>query len=315
MGWWKRIAGRSALAAGLLGAAAPSEALSPLARNLERHVRAIASVEHNTAHPAALEASARYIEATLAGFGLQVHRQEFRAGSHAVRNLEVILGGAGDAARRVYIVGAHYDSAPGAPGANDNGSGSAALLELARRFKDMVLPAGAELRLVFYVNEEPPWFLGPDMGSMRHAQRMREQLQAVKGVWILETIGHYSTQRNSQRYPPGLEQRFPDTGDFLAIVSTTQATALVERTLAAFKAASDFPAQGLAAPASTGGVTLSDHTPYLRHGFPALMLTDTAFMRYPHYHTAQDTPDKVDYASVARIVEGLTKALPRLMAE
>lgn len=312
MGLFKQIAKRSALAAGLLGLGAAQAAPSGLAANLERHVRAIASTEHNTAHPKALEQSARYIESTLAALGFKVLRQEFQAGGQPVRNIEVILRDAGPV-QRVYIVGAHYDSAPGAPGANDNGSGSAALLELARLFKSIKLPPGAELRLVFYVNEEPPYFLGPDMGSMCHAKLMREQKQPVKAVWVLETIGHYSRERNSQRYPPGLEQRFPDTGDFLAIVSTTDASALVDRTLVAFKASTDFPVQALAAPASTPGVTLSDHTSYLRQGFPALMMTDTAFMRYPHYHTARDTPDKVDYASLARIVEGLTKAIPSLM--
>lgn len=313
MDLFKLIGKGSIMAASLIGAGAEAAPAS-MAQNLERHVRAIASSEHNTAHPKALEASARYIESTLSALGLKVARQEFKADGQTVRNIEVVLG-SGKPAQRVFIVGAHYDSAPGAPGANDNGSGSAALLELARLFKPLQLNAGTELRLVFYVNEEPPFFTGPDMGSMRHAKAMREQKQPIKGVWILETIGHYSKARNSQRYPPGLEKLFPDTGDFLAIVSTTESKQLVDRTLAAFKAASDFPAQGLAAPSSMAGVTLSDHASYIRYGFPALMFTDTAFMRYPHYHTAQDTPDKVDYASLAQVVQGLSKAIPALMAQ
>ncbi|MFP5391391.1 MAG: M28 family peptidase [Gammaproteobacteria bacterium] len=309
MRWWIRLV--TVVLAILSGNAAAAPDSTP--QRLERHVRAIAPEEHNTARPRALERSARYIETTLESLGYQVRTQPFEAGGQKVRNIEVSLNASAAAPRRLYIVGAHYDSAPGAPGANDNGSGSAALLELARLLKPLKLPAGTELRFVFYVNEEPPYFMGPDMGSMRHARALHEQGQKVEAVWILETIGHYTKERNSQRYPPGLENRFPNAGNFIAIVSTLEARELVDRTLVAFKGASDFPAEGLAAPASVGGVTLSDHASYLRYGYPALMFTDTAFMRYPHYHTPQDTPDKVDYASLARVVDGLVKALGKLV--
>jgi len=125
-------------------------------------------------------------------------------------------------------------------------------------------------------------------------------------------MGYYSDKPGSQKLPPGLENQYPDTGNFIAFVGTLESSALVRQALAAFREASDFPAQGLAAPAHTMGVTLSDHASYNRHGYPALMITDTAFLRYPYYHTAQDTPDKLDYASMARVVEGLAKTISAL---
>jgi len=295
--------------------ALPADNQSLTAR-LEQHVRAIASVEHNTASPTALERAASYIEARLAGFGYQVRRQEYTYDGHPVRNIEVSLvhTKAIKGPQRIILVGAHYDSARGAPGANDNGSGTAALLELARMLKQTRLREGSELKFVFFVNQEPPYFLGDGMGSKRHAQDLRQRRQPVEAAIILETIGYYTHAANSQRYPPGLEKHYPSTGNFIAFVGTTESTELVRNTLSAFRAMSDFPAHGLAAPARVAGVTLSDHASYKRMGYPALMVTDTAFMRYPHYHTAQDTPDKLDYPSLARVVQGLAKVVAGMVA-
>jgi hypothetical protein len=292
----------------------PGAASTDLAARLRGHVVAIASGEHNTATPAALERVARHIETTLVAEGYRVHRQEYRAGGVAVRNIEVSLANVQSGARpeRIFIVGAHYDSAQGAPGANDNGSGTAAVLELARLLKGMHPSQGTELKFVFFVNEEPPWFMGADMGSMRHASALRRDNQNVEGALILETIGYFSSVAGSQQLPPGLEGRYPDTGNFIAFVGTRESSGLVAQALAAFRAGSDFPAEGLAAPAYVQGVTLSDHASYNRFGYPALMITDTAFLRYPYYHTAEDTPDKLDYRSLARVVTGLSHTIVAL---
>jgi Zn-dependent M28 family amino/carboxypeptidase len=291
--------------------AAPAPELSA---RLRAHVEAIASEEHNTATPRALEGAARHIETTLAGYGYRPQRQEYRAGNQKVRNIEVSVSSVapGTKPERIFIVGAHYDSARGAPGANDNGSGAAALLELARLLKGMQPGRGTEIKFVFFVNEEPPWFKGEEMGSMQHARALRDSGANVAGALILETVGWYSEEPNSQKLPPGLEKQYPGTGNFIAFVGTLESSALVRQALAAFKTQSDFPAQGLAAPAHVMGVTLSDHSSYNRHGYPALMITDTAFMRYPYYHTAQDTPDKLDYASMARVVKGLARTIDSL---
>jgi hypothetical protein len=294
--------------------ASAASAAAELAARLRGHVKAIASSEHNTGTPLELERAAVYIETALTRAGYQPTRQEYMAGGQRVRNIEVAVGNVAQGKRpdRIFIVGAHYDSVPGAPGANDNGSGTAAVLELARLLKTMQPSAGTEVRFVLFVNEEPPWFMGEEMGSMVHAAEMKRQGQNVKAALVLETMGYYTDTPNSQKLPPGLEGRYPSTGNFIAFVGTLESSHLVREALAAFRAASDFPAEGLAAPAHTTGVTLSDHTSYNRHGYPALMITDTAFMRYPYYHTAQDTPDKLDYESMARVVTGLAKTIAAL---
>ena len=288
-----------------------ARAAPDLAERMRQHVQAVASEEHNTRRPAQLERAAVYIETTLEKAGYTPARQEYEAGGQKVRNIEVAVANVAKGKRpeRIFIVGAHYDSAQGAPGANDNGSGTAAVLELARLLKTVQPASGTEVRFVFFVNEEPPFFLSEEMGSMQHAAEMKRQGQKVEGALVLETMGYYSDKPGSQQLPPGLEGQYPDTGNFIAFVGTIESSALVRQALAAFQGASDFPAQGLAAPAHTMGVTLSDHSSYDRHGYPALMITDTAFMRYPYYHTAQDTPDKLDYESMARVVEGLAKTI------
>ena len=302
------------LAAVLIVRPDSASAAPGLADRLRQHVGAVASEEHNTRKPAALERAASYIEAELLRAGYKPARQEYTAGGQRVRNIEVAVGNVAKGKRpeRIFIVGAHYDSAQGAPGANDNGSGTAAVLELARMLKTMRPGVGTEVRFVFFVNEEPPYFMGEEMGSMVHAAELKRQGQKIAAALVLETIGYYTDKPESQQLPPGLEGRYPGTGNFIAFVGTLESSNLVREALAAFRAASDFPAHGLAAPAHTTGVTLSDHSSYNRHGYPALMITDTAFMRYPYYHTAEDTPDKLDYESMARVVTGLAKTITAL---
>ncbi|QNA90043.1 M28 family peptidase [Massilia sp. Dwa41.01b] len=240
----------------------PASAALDLAGRMREHVRAIASEEHNTATPKALERAAVYIETTLRQAGYVPTRQEYEVAGQRVRNIEVAVANVAQGKRpeRIFIVGAHYDSAPGAPGANDNGSGTAAVLELARLLKTVQPRAGTEVRFVFFVNEEPPWFMGADMGSMRHAAEMKRQGQNVEAALVLETMGYYTDAPHTQQLPPGLEGRYPSTGNFIAFVGTLESSKLVRDALAAFRGASDFPAEGLAAPAHTTGVTLSDHS-------------------------------------------------------
>jgi hypothetical protein len=315
---WKALVAIVLLVVLALFTVTPGAAVSQpsLASRLRTHVTAIASSEHNTSTPAKLEEAARYIENTLKTEGYAIRRQEYQAGGQKVRNIEVSVANVAPNKKpaRIFIVGAHYDSAPGAPGANDNGSGTAAVLELARLLKAMRPSQGTEVKFVFFVNEEPPWFRGEEMGSVQHARKMHDEGQHVEGALVLETIGWYSQRRNSQQLPPGLEGRYPDTGNFIAFVGTLESSRLVQDALSAFRAASDFPAHGLAAPAYVQGVTLSDHASYNRFGYPAIMITDTAFMRYPYYHTAEDTPDKLDYDSTARVVQGLARTITALAA-
>jgi hypothetical protein len=277
-----------------------------LAGDLRRHVEAIAAREHNQFKPAALEEAARYLESTLSGFGFSVQKQGFRTAMGDVRNLEVEVAGG----EEVVIVGAHYDSVFGAPGGNDNGSGVAATLELARALRD-ARPART-LRFVFFVNEEPPFFEGMDMGSRRYALRAKEKGERITAMFSLETLGWYADAAGSQHYPFPFGLFYPSTGDFVAFVANLGSRALLHEALASFRRQAKFPSEGLAAPAIIPGVGWSDHAPFWEQGYPALMITDTALYRYPHYHTAADTPDKVNYERLSRVVSGLERMLREL---
>lgn len=278
-----------------------------IAANLRRHVSAVASREHNLFRPAALEASARYIEQELAKYGYPVETQPYDTSHGRARNIEVALRGSGD---ETIVVGAHYDSVMGSPGANDNGSGVAAALELARGMQST--PQRVRLRFVWFANEEPPFYLGEDMGSRRYVQRVKARGEKIAGMFSLETIGYYSVERGSQRYPPPLNLLYPDTGDFLGFVSNVASRALLRSAIGAFRQHARFPSEGVAAPAFIPGIGWSDHSSFWEAGYPALMITDTAPFRYPHYHLASDTPDKVDYERLARVVTGLRGMLLEL---
>jgi Zn-dependent M28 family amino/carboxypeptidase len=204
----------------------------------------------------------------------------------------------------IVVVGAHYDSVMGSPGANDNASGVAALLELAKEF----CAAGPRrtLRLVAFVNEEPPFFKTGEMGSLVYARAARAQGEKIVAMVSLETIGYYSEAEGSQEFPfPPLRLLYPTRGNFVAFVGNFASRRLLRRSLAAFREAGAFPAEGLVAPEWLVGVDWSDHWSFWRSGYPAIMITDTAPFRYQHYHSRADTPDKLDYGALARVTTGL----------
>jgi Zn-dependent M28 family amino/carboxypeptidase len=219
-----------------------------------------------------------------------------------VRNIEVEVQGSARASE-IVIVGAHYDSVLGAPGANDNGSGVAAVIELARLFGGS--SPSRSLRFVTFVNEEPPFSHSDAMGSRHYSRRARERGESIVAMFSLETIGYYSERPGSQHYPFPLSFFYPSTGNFIAFVSNLSSRGLLHEAIAGFRRHAGFPSEGAAAPAFLPGVDWSDHWSFWKEGFPALMVTDTAPYRYPHYHTMQDTPDKVDYERLARVVTGL----------
>jgi Zn-dependent M28 family amino/carboxypeptidase len=302
---WYMVAVPGRSYSGALKALTPEEKL--LAENLHRHVAAVGSREHNMINaPAELESAARYIEITLSGFGYKVETQVFDAERLPVRNIEIEVGG-GARAQEIIVIGAHYDSVLGAPGANDNGSGVAAMLELARVFGNA--KAARTVRFVAFVNEEAPFYLTGEMGSQYYARRSRERGEKIVAMFSLETIGWYSDRPDSQRYPFLLGLFYPSTGNFIAFVSNLMSRPLMHEAIASFRRRAAFPSEGVAAPAFVPGVDWSDHRSFWQEGYPALMVTDTAPYRYPHYHTAQDTPEKVDYERLAQVVTGLSGML------
>lgn len=279
--------------------------------NLQRHVEALAGAigERNLWRYDGLERAANYIESALRGLGDQVVAQTFHAEGKPVRNLEVERRGTSDP-DRIIVVGAHYDSVIGSPGANDNGSGAAALIEIARLLKGLDL-AGT-LRLVAFVNEEPPFSYGESMGSRVYAERARQRNERIVAMLSLETIGYYSDAEGSQRYPPPFQLFYPERANFIGFVANLGSRRLVRQAIGSFRRHTQFPSEGVAAPGWVTGVGWSDHWSFWQQGYPAIMVTDTALFRYPYYHSAQDTPDKVDYERTARVVVGLARVVADL---
>jgi Zn-dependent M28 family amino/carboxypeptidase len=219
-----------------------------------------------------------------------------------VRNLEAELPGR-TRGTEVVVVGAHYDTVPGSPGANDNGTGVAAMLELARVLQSDGLDR--TLRLVAFVNEEPPYFKTREMGSLVYARACRRRRDRVTAMLSLETIGYYSERPRTQVYPPLLSVFYPDRGNFIGFVGNWRSRRLVRRTVACFRRHTAVPVQSAALPALLPGIAWSDHWSFWRSGYKALMVTDTAPFRYPHYHTARDTPNQIDYDRTTEVVAAL----------
>ncbi len=287
----------------------PSEQVE-LAGKLRDHVQAVASRPHNIRHPRELERAASYIERALTDLGYAFNRQRFQADGQEVRNIEVVIEPAASAGGgETLVVGAHYDSYFDAPGANDNGTGVAGVIELARLLSDLRGASALRIRLVLFVNEEPPYFKTELMGSLVYARRLKASGEPVLGMFSLETLGFYSEEEGSQRYPPPLGLLYPTTGNFVAFVGLTSSRPFVRRTVSAFRAVAAFPSVGGTAPAFIPGIDWSDHWSFEQVGIPSLMITDTAPFRYPHYHTTADRPDKVDYEKLARVVSGLEQVV------
>jgi Zn-dependent M28 family amino/carboxypeptidase len=279
--------------------------------NLKRHVAELAGRigERNVWRPEALEAAAGYIRKTLEDAGYAVSVQPFASRGLTVNNLEAVLPGHG-AADEIIVAGAHYDSVAGTPGANDNASGVAALLELARLLAGTALPR--TVRFVAFANEEAPFFYGDEMGSNVYATRARAHGEHIEAMLSLETIGYYTDQPASQQYPCPFSYFYPDTGNFIGFVGDLSSWRLVRRTIRAFRESTAFPSEGVAAPGWTKGVHWSDHWSFWEAGYPAIMVTDTALYRYPHYHAATDTPEKLDYTGLAKVTGGLADVIAAL---
>lgn len=287
--------------------------LTLLAAELQHHVAELAEQigERNvTRRPRQLSGAADYIDHVLREAGHEVQRQEYDVSSVTCCNLEVEIRGH-CRADEIIIVGAHYDTVPGSPGANDNASAVAALLNLAQRFAECRLDR--TLRFVAFVNEEAPYAHTPEMGSWVYARRCRERREQVTGMLCLETIGYYSECPGSQRYPRPLELIYPSTGNFIAFVGSTRYDRFVRQVIRTFRRYEPFPSLGGVLPETITDIGRSDHWSFWQENYPALMITDTAPFRYRYYHTPDDTVDKLDFEKMARVVRGLAKTLAEMV--
>lgn len=275
---------------------------------LRQHVETLAGDigPRHVHRPHALHAAEAFIAGEFAALGFAVVRQTYLADGVESSNLEVTVPGSARASE-IVLAGAHYDTVPNSPGADDNASGVAGLLEIARHLRGA--RCARTLKLVAFVNEEPPFFYFGEMGSRVYARAARTRGDDIRVMLSLEMLGCYSNDAASQRYPPPLGFFYPDAGNFIAFVSNLRSRRALGELVRAFKAGSDFPAEKLASPAIVPGVSWSDQLSFWREGYPAVMVTDTAFYRYRHYHQPTDTPDRLDYARMARVVEGLERAV------
>lgn len=258
-----------------------------------------------------LQPAADHIRGALAAAGYEPHTYSYDVHRIRVDNIEAVREGS-SLEDEIVVVGAHYDSVEGCPGANDNATGVAAVLELARRLAGVATQR--TVRFVAFANEEPPFFQTAQMGSLVYANAARARNERIVAMLSLETLGYYSDERGSQTYPAELEGRFPDVGNYIGMVSNLESADLLVRVHRAFTSGTAFPVEATPAPAGLPGVGWSDQWSFWQAGYPGVMITDTAPFRYPWYHTAQDTPDKIDFPRFAAVVDGIESVTLALAA-
>lgn len=276
-------------------------------RDVEELARQIG--ERNIRRYADLADAADFLEASLARSAYDVRRHGYEVAGLPCYNLDVEIQGS-DRGDEIVIIGAHYDSMEGSPGANDNATGASAVLALARLFSGK--KTSRTVRFVEFVNEEPPYFKSPVMGSLVYAGGCRSRGEKIVAMLSLETIGYYSDEKGSQHYPFPFSLFYPSTGNFIGFVGNTVSEGLVSDVVASFRRHAEFPSEGGALPSIIPGISFSDQWSFWRQGYSALMVTDTALFRYPYYHTRIDTPDKVKYDHLARVVAGLERVVADL---
>ena len=274
---------------------------------LEKHVKKLSLEfpDRSFDNLTRLDGAAAYIESELTALGLKVESQRFMAEGRPYRNLVVKLG---PETPEVVVIGAHYDVAGEQPGADDNASGVAGLLELAGLLKEQ--PLKQRVELVAFTNEEPPFFRTPYMGSAIHAKSIKDAGRRVVLMLSLECIGYFSDAQGSQSHPARLlNSIYPTVGNFIALVGYYEDGAVSRKVKSAMMSASDLPIHSINAPGFIVGVDFSDHLNYWNEGFVGMMVTDTAFYRNKAYHTPQDTHDRLDYARMAKVIDGVRAVL------
>ncbi len=269
--------------------------------------------ERNVFIPTKLNEAATFLENSFTEAGYKPKRQTFKVLGENVSNIEVEIKGA-IKPEEIVVVGAHYDSIMGSPGANDNGSGAVALLALSRFFYGKKMQR--TLRFLQFVNEEPPFFQEYEekgMGSWEYARRCRKNNENIVAMLSLETIGYFSDVPSSQKYPPPLNFFYPTIGNFIGFVGNISSRNLTRQAIGIFRTTCKFPSEGIATFEFIPGIGWSDHWSFWKEGYPAIMITDTAPYRYPYYHTKEDTIEKVDYNRLARVLVGLEKVIANLV--
>jgi Zn-dependent M28 family amino/carboxypeptidase len=282
---------------------APTRVINVDPKALERHVHELAVTFYPRSydHPANLQAAGDYVLAQFQAVHATTDVQNVEANGTTYRN---IIARYGPATGPLMVIGAHYDSSGDTPGADDNASGVAGLLELARLMSTN--PPTRPVELVAYTLEEPPFFRTDSMGSVWHARALAEQKREVQLMISLEMIGYYRDEPRSQKYPFSLFRLiYPSEGNFIALVGRLGDYADLHRVKTVFKNDAGLRVVSINAPTSLKGVDFSDHASYWKYKFPAIMVTDTAFLRNPNYHGAGDKPETLDYKRMAQVVQAV----------
>ena len=268
----------------------------------------------NGGHLTALLGAAEYLTSELSALGLDVESVWYSDGGLEVRNIIVHQEGR-DPTAPLIVVGAHYDSVLGTPGADDNASGVAGVVELARRFHSV--QTHHPLSFVLFPHEEPPFFFTPAMGSRQYASSLRHNNIRVRLMMALEMIA-YASSNLVQQYPFPLMRilgGYPREADFIGIVSNLRSMKHVRRLRRAMQSACSIRVESLSAPGFLPPLFLSDHSSFWKLGYPAVMITDTAFLRNPHYHRLTDTPGTLNLDFLSQVVDGVESGILSLDAE
>ncbi|MCK5580894.1 MAG: M28 family peptidase [Candidatus Omnitrophica bacterium] len=268
--------------------------------------------DRNYASYHALDQAAEYIIEKFQAIGYSVEVMRYRHEGREFKNISVEKIPEG-VSEEIVVVGAHYDTCFN-PGADDNASGVAGLLALARLFKERDVKR--RIKFVAFVNEEPPFYKTAAMGSRVYTRRAKKNKEKIVAAVILECIGFFRESRNSQRYPPLLGPFYPNKANFIAVAGNFSSRRLVKKVVGSFREASSFPVEWLIAPRMiAAGIDFSDHWSFWEEGYPAVMVTDTAFYRNKNYHNQNDLPSTLDYDKMTRVVYGLQAAILDLVDE
>lgn len=279
--------------------------------NLRNHLHYLSVTlgDRSICRPGNLKAAEAYVSQNFTAMGYAPRRQGFTYMKEEVAN--IIAGDENPGG--YYILGAHFDTVPGTPGADDNASGVAVLLEAARLARNLTPPR--PWAFIGFTCEEPPAFATPAMGSRVYAQQARRQNAKILGMLCLEMVGYYSQTPHSQSLPLPLKlMGYPTTGNFIGLVSDRRSRPLMDRLAAAIKGACRLPAVTLSVPLKghiLPEVRLSDHASFWDEGYPAIMLTDTAFMRNPNYHGPGDVMEHLDLEAMTELTLGLVNFIER----
>jgi Zn-dependent M28 family amino/carboxypeptidase len=245
---------------------------------------------------------AKYIQTQFESYGLENEIQPYNVGENEYKN---IIGTINPQGKETIVIGAHYDVCGELPGADDNASAIAGLLELARILKLNEKSLNTKIIFVAYSLEEPPYFGTKEMGSYIHAKSLKDSNIDIKVMICLEMIGYFSDEENSQEYPLDfMKDTYPNTGNFIAIAGTPDSAEAIEGVMNGMKKTT-LPAEKVIAPREVPGISLSDHRNYWTMDYKALMITDTAFFRNPNYHKSSDTMDTLDFEKMAEVVKGV----------